>query len=308
MDDTTISKIKAALGSKTLEATGRKASGCINQGEAFRTDRGLVFIKSSNAPVAKVLFESEFSSLKAIEQTGTIRVPHPITIVEGSDNTFYCVLEFLDLRNTAIHQKELGEKLADMHLHNEKVAKKGGPVAYVKQFGFAHTTCVGLLPLDNTWHDDWPTFYSKRLQTPIDLIVKEKGNTEVLTLWNELRPIIPRFFENITIKPSLLHGDLWRGNFGELESGPVIFDPGCLYGHHELELSQTTLFGGFTRSFYDAYHERIPKVIGYQAREQLYQLFHLLNHWHHFGGGYKDQSLNTMRTLIKTKFPLEKSL
>lgn len=60
----------------------------------------------------------------------------------------------------------------------------------------------------------------------------------------------------------------------------MVFDPGCIYGHHELEISQTTLFGGFTRSFYDAYYKRIPKAaIGYRAREQLYQLFHLLNHW-----------------------------
>lgn len=190
MDNSTIKKIKDVLKTKTLEATGRKASGCINQGEAFRTDSGLVFIKSSNAPVvrsfkygneihacvaqlvglsdsylyyffsqAKVLFESEFTSLRTIEQTGTVRVPHPIAIVEGSDNTFYCILEFLDLRNTAAYQKELGEKLADLHLHNEQVAKKDGPIPYVRQFGFPETTCIGLLPLDNTWHDDWPVIF-----------------------------------------------------------------------------------------------------------------------------------------------------
>lgn len=103
------------------------------------------------------MFESEFASLSVLEKTGTIRVPHPIKIVEGSDGLFYSIMEYLKLRSASRYHTELGKKLADLHLHNENVAKQGSSnISYVKQFGFFQTTCVGALPLDNTWHDDWP--------------------------------------------------------------------------------------------------------------------------------------------------------
>lgn len=110
---------------------------------------------------------------------------------------------------------------------------------------------------------------------------------------------IPDLFRDLDIVPALLHGDLWGGNVAEDASGPIIFDPASFYGHSEYELAIAGMFGGFSRSFYSAYHSAIPEAPGFEARLQLYQLFHYLNHWNHFGSGYRGSSLNIMRNLIK---------
>lgn len=110
---------------------------------------------------------------------------------------------------------------------------------------------------------------------------------------------IPQFFTDVEIVPALLHGDLWGGNVAEVEEGPVIFDPASFYGHSEYELGIAGMFGGFNSSFYSAYHEKIPKAVGFAKRNQLYQLFHYLNHWNHFGGGYRGSSIRIMKDLLK---------
>jgi protein-ribulosamine 3-kinase len=110
---------------------------------------------------------------------------------------------------------------------------------------------------------------------------------------------IPDLFHDLEIMPALLHGDLWGGNVAEDSSGPIIFDPASFYGHSEYELAIAGMFGGFSSSFYSAYHSKIPKAPGFQKRLELYQLFHYLNHWNHFGSGYRGSSLNIMRNLVK---------
>jgi len=110
---------------------------------------------------------------------------------------------------------------------------------------------------------------------------------------------MPIFFEDLEIFPSLLHGDLWTGNAAQSGGNPVVFDPASFYGHHEYDLAIGRMFGGFDSEFYQAYHEAIPKEPGFEQRSQLYQLFHCLNHWNHFGGGYRGQSLGILRKIVK---------
>lgn len=110
---------------------------------------------------------------------------------------------------------------------------------------------------------------------------------------------IPDLFHDLDIVPALLHGDLWGGNVAEDSSGPIIFDPASFYGHSEYELAIAGMFGGFSGSFYSAYHSKVPKAPDFEKRLKLYQLFHYLNHWNHFGSGYRGSSLSIMRNLIK---------
>jgi len=91
----------------------------------------------------------------------------------------------------------------------------------------------------------------------------------------------------ITEPPSLLHGDLWAGNFLCNEQGePVLIDPAVYYGHREADLAMTKVFGGFSSAFYAAYQEEYPLEDGWQEREPLYKLYHILNHLNIFGTGY----------------------
>ena len=116
----------------------------------------------------------------------------------------------------------------------------------------------------------------------------------------KLRSGMSQFFEDVTLFPSLLHGDLWSGNMAQSGSEPVIFDPASFFGHHEYDLAIGKMFGGFGSEFHKSYHNLIPKEPGFEIRSELYQLFHCLNHWNLFDDGhYRSQSLGAMKNLIK---------
>ncbi|XP_056009012.1 ketosamine-3-kinase-like [Ostrea edulis] len=180
--------------------------------------------------------------------------------------------------------------MARLHLRNsellekskrtEKYAGKANQLTPVTQFGFDTTTCCGYLPQDNTWQCNWTDFYSRKLQHQMNLIEKDYRDKEARELWSELQLKLPTFFNMLDdIQPALMHGDLWGGNVGENKNGPVIYDPASFYGHSEFDLAIAKMFGGFGSSFFDNYHKVIPQSSGFKQRENLYNLFHYLNHW-----------------------------
>ncbi|KAF2345709.1 Fructosamine/Ketosamine-3-kinase, partial [Trinorchestia longiramus] len=251
-----------------------------------------------------VMFKGELESLRALHQTKTVRVPKPYLLVsdeESRDGTVVLVMEALDMKGgsaTAL----LGSQLADLHLHNMKLrdapsASRVTPsssddsdstgVTYVDRFGFGVPTCCGFLPQDNEWCDDWQVFFARKLDYQIKRLETERSGASVReagVLWSVLQPLLPRLFDDVpAIVPSLLHGDLWGGNVSSVEEQgvtvPVIFDPASFYGHHEYDLAIAMMFGGFSKSFFAAYFEKIPKASGWEKRNELYKLFHYLNHW-----------------------------
>lgn len=71
--------------------------------------------------------------------------------------------------------------------------------------------------------------------------------------FESLYKLLPSIFDTEQ-KPSLIHGDLWSGNFICNESAePVLIDPAVYFGHPSVDLEMTTLFGGFHSGFYEAY-------------------------------------------------------
>ncbi|NXR73134.1 KT3K kinase, partial [Pycnonotus jocosus] len=217
------------------------------------------------------------------------------------------------------HSALLGTQLADLHLHNQqlrgKMKKEESTVGkgqgqmeahFVDQFGFHTVICCGYLPQlvlllqVNNWHRDWVSFFARqRIQPLMDLIERSSGDREARELWAQLQLKIPSFFCGIEIVPALLHGDLWGGNVAEDDSGPIIFDPASFYGHSEYDLEIARMFGGFSSFFYSTYHSKIPRAAGFEKHLQLYQLFHYMNQWNHFGSGYRGSSINIMRNLVK---------
>ena len=114
---------------------------------------------------------------------------------------------------------------------------------------------------------------------------------DVAELGQRLSARLPDLFDGYTPEASLLHGDLWGGNWGVDVSGePVLFDPAVYYGDREADLAMTELFGGFSREFYAAYRQAWPLDAGYSTRKKLYNLYHVLNHFNLFGGGYLSQA------------------
>lgn len=218
-------------------------------------------------------------------------------VVDGGKHGAALIVEFVPMSN-GLGQlgAHLGKKLAKMHQHESK-----------KGFGFHVKTAAGRITLNNDWHHDWVEFFARnRMDYIMREIEKVHGDREVAQEWSKLQPILPKFFKHLqggkSIRPVLIHGDLWAGNAAETltkPQEPIIFDPGSFYAHNEFELSISHLFGGFPSTFYDAYHAIHPRAKQYRQRLTLYKLFHNLNHYAHFGGHYRYSALSQFGELIK---------
>ncbi|GIX77224.1 protein MTO1 homolog, mitochondrial, partial [Caerostris extrusa] len=276
------SKLKAALELSFVKSKGTKGGGCISEGRVFETENGDIFVKVNKEAKAEVMFEGELEGLKTIQKTETVRVPTPMKVINLKPYGTVLVMEYIDMKGLSKYPEQLGEQLAKMHLFNSNLESSDNSVhksdeeklVHIDKFGFHTTTCCGYIAQVNTWKDDWVEFYTQqKLDHQINMITSNYGDRELTELC---------------------------GNVAETSEGPVIFDPAVFYGHSEFELAIADMFGGFPRSFYNAYHNVLPKEHNFEKRKDLYKLFHCLNHWNHFGGGYRSSSLSIIKRLLKT--------
>ncbi|CAK8684793.1 unnamed protein product [Clavelina lepadiformis] len=248
------------------------------------------------------MYEGERASLEKLHETNIIKVPKPIKIFSRGEKSFF-VMEYLAINSLQKQAACLGKKLAQLHIHNEKLqalsSRNGSFVGrssqYIQKFGFDVTTCCGFLPMNNEWEDDWLTFYARnRLQPQIDRVISTYQDRNVLSLWPELERVLPKFFpRQLKITPALLHGDFWVGNTGETGSEPCVVDPASTYGHSEFDLALPP----FPTEFHTAYHKVIPKQPGFDKRHKIYILFYMLNRWNHLGSGYGPTAVAKMREI-----------
>jgi fructosamine-3-kinase len=260
--------------------------GCINQGFSI-SDRQITYFVKMNQASEAAMFAAESIGLKQIYETKTIRVPQPICWgVAG--NFSYIVLEWLQMDgNSTKSWWEMGGKLAQMH----KVTTQNG-------FGWNMNNTIGSTPQINTWTSDWVEFLLKyRLGYQFQLARRQGGN---FPLQEKLLAAIPQLFANRQVQPSLVHGDLWGGNVGCTVLGePVIFDPATYFGDREVDLAMTELFGRFPVAFYQGYNAVFPLDDGYEKRKTLYNLYHILNHFNLFGGGYAAQANRMIEQILQ---------
>ena len=147
---------------------------------------------------------------------------------------------------------------------------------------------------------DWIEFFAQyRLGFQLDLAERSGYGGRWLEQGRRLCSRLADFFDGYRPRPSLLHGDLWGGNWAADAAGePVIFDPASYFGDREADLAMTQLFGGFGRAFYDAYTSAWPLDPGAGTRRDLYNLYHVLNHLNLFGGGYRAQAERMIGRLL----------
>ncbi|KAJ1814213.1 hypothetical protein LPJ60_006108 [Coemansia sp. RSA 2675] len=228
------------------------------------------------------MFEAEVAGLSALRQTGTFRVPQPLGIGKVSDGAFL-VTEFIQLQPLSDQQK-FGQMLAAMHL-----AK--GP----EKFGFDIDNYIGTTPQLNGWKESWVDFLHTRLKFQFDQApLPEKAQRQA----EQLLANLPVFFQDTTIVPSMIHGDLWSGNCAEDENRePVVYDPAVYWGHNESELGIMRLFGRFGDELYEAYHAHLPKAPGFDKRAPIYELYHLVNHLNMFGVAYLDRCIRLLQII-----------
>lgn len=265
------------------------AGGCINSTEVLQGNGQRYFVKL-NAAARLDMFEAEAAGLDEILRSHTVRVPRPVCSGTAHDQA-YLVLEYLELDGCRgdLSEALLGRQLAAMHQVTHR------------EYGWQRNNTIGSTPQVNTTEADWLQFYREhRLRYQLHRAA-ENGGRRLLNVGDKLLEKLPLFFTNYQPVASLLHGDLWSGNHGTLSDGtPVIFDPAVYYGDREADLAMTELFGGYGRGFYAAYREVWPLDSGYEVRKDLYNLYHVLNHFNLFGGGYAGQAEGLIRRLLST--------
>ncbi len=261
--------------------------GCINEAWRVEGDPAPVFVKLNRAGLAD-MFAAEADGLRAILDSGSVRVPRPLCTGVAGDRA-YLVLEYLAFgRGNGAAMVTLGRQLAAMH-------RTTAPA-----FGWHRDNTIGSTPQVNDWTGDWVEFLRvHRLGYQYELAAANGFGGELSRLGERLLAALDGFFSDHRPQPSLLHGDLWSGNQGVLASGePVVFDPAVYHGDREADLAMTELFGGFGADFQAAYREAWPLDAGYGVRKVLYNLYHVLNHLNLFGGGYHGQALSMTGRLL----------
>ncbi|HUW28164.1 MAG TPA: fructosamine kinase family protein [Sulfuriferula sp.] len=278
--------IQTATGAAfSIQRTTPVGGGCINATWCIESDTTRYFVKTNNA--AKLhMFEAEASGLAALAASRTLRVPRPLTSGVAGNEAFL-VLEWLDLDGRGSAAR-LGQQLAALH-------RISAP-----RFGFASDNTIGATPQHNTWMDNWPDFWrDQRLGFQLELAARNGFGGSLKTRGERLMGNLAGLFDGYQPQPSLLHGDLWSGNYGYTQAGePVIFDPAVYYGDRETDLAMTELFGGFPADFHAAYRTAWPLDAGYAVRKNLYNLYHILNHANLFGGSYARQAEGMMERLL----------
>ncbi len=261
--------------------------GCIN--ETFKVSDGNkhYFVKLNSASCL-LMFEAEAAGLNEIYHSHTLRVPSPICWGKNNHQS-WLVLEYLNLNNTSRGDAAaLGSGLAAMHrTHSE-------------HFGWMRNNTIGKTPQINTLTTNWVQFWrDHRLGYQLKL-AKNNGYTGKLQeLGERLMSELNIFFNNTSPTASLLHGDLWNGNFSfDVEGQPIIYDPAVYHGDREADIAMTELFGMFPTAFYAAYRDDYPLDSGYNTRKILYNLYHILNHLNLFGGSYRHQAEQMINELL----------
>ena len=271
----------------TVESQRSVGGGCINDACVVGNGDVSYFVKTNTA-VCAFMFEAEAAGLAEIAGTHAICVPQPVCFgIAG--NAAYLVLECLEFgQGKSETQRSLGAQLAAMHQIRHK------------QYGWCRDNTIGSTPQSNAEMGNWVDFWREsRLGFQLSLAVRNGAPAAIERKGESLKASLASFFPGIMPPPSLLHGDLWSGNWAaDSEGNPVIFDPAVYYGDRETDIAMTELFGGFSPDFYAAYREAYPLDAGYKVRKTLYNLYHILNHYNLFGGGYASQAERMIDSLL----------
>jgi protein-ribulosamine 3-kinase len=254
--------------------------GCINETYRIEGSGFACFVKMNRADRAEML-AAEAAGLAALAEARAVRVPKPVCH-GASRHKSWLVLEYIELgRLGDATAAALGRGLARLH----------GVTA--GQYGWHRDNTIGSTPQVNAPAGDWITFWrERRLGYQLELArSKGEGAYRLDAAGRRLMEKLPAFFAGYRPAPSLLHGDLWSGNAAAGADGePVLYDPAVYYGDRETDVAMTELFGGFPHGFYQAYRSEYPLDAGYETRKALYNLYHVLNHFNLFGGGYGVQA------------------
>ena len=262
------------------------SGGDINDAYTLMLDDGSVLFMKSNTASAFDMFRAEAAGLAAIRATGTIRTPGVLAAGEDGSRSFLLMEYLQGGRRIRDYWETFADELAMMHK-----AETDPEIGY----GFARDNYIGSGKQINTPRSSWVAFFRDCRLTPqfrrAERYFDPGDRKKISSLLDNLDRYLPE-----PAKPSLLHGDLWGGNYMTGDDGKAwLIDPAVYYGHPEADLAMTQLFGGFAYEFYEEYRDVAGLDSGYSDRRDLYNLYHLVNHLNLFGGGY----LSSVRSILR---------
>jgi fructosamine-3-kinase len=281
------------LSEKIIEACGprverytRVSGGDINEAYCIFTAGKKYFLKVNSASEFPDMFEKEANGLRALSENCHLHIPQ--VIKNGvAENEQFLLLEWIEggPGNKNLWE-DFGNGLAKLHMKKQE------------SFGWKENNYIGSLVQINEPKNSWTEFYAQHRILPLVKQVFDSGmfTTKEVKDAELLCTRLDRLFPKE--HPSLLHGDLWSGNFMCSTEGPAIFDPSVYCGHREMDLGMSKLFGGFDTEFYEAYHQTYPLEKDWQKRIPLTQLYPLLVHAVLFGGGYAASAANIIRSFV----------
>lgn len=247
------------------------------------------FLKVNSGINALTMFQTEAKALKSISDTKTIKTPN-VYNVDSADGFDFILMDYIDTKiPSSKNMKLFGEQLAKLHLVTSD------------DFGFEFDNFIGSLHQSNKKFNNWNNFFIDERLAPQLQLAKQKGllNQQEIPSKEKMKSICLTYFQDI--KPSLLHGDLWSGNYVIASNGiPYLIDPATYFGHNEVDIAMSKLFGGFSSDFYNTYHSVIPQDNYTKQRIELYQLYYLLVHLNLFGRSY----YNSVKSILSTYFKL----
>jgi len=273
--------------SEPIKSTSSVSGGCIADSRKLLLESGKVFFLKQLRGSNSGAFDAEERGLEELRKSGTVNVPE--VVCKGLD---FLLLQWIEAgySRSSSSMEMLGRQFAELHRYRGK------------KFGFSDDNLLGDSPQSNKPSKEgslnWAVFFAEnRLEFQTSLAVKNGYVTpEMRNLMDNLIKKVPDLISGTEEEPSLLHGDLWSGNYLIDKMGiPWLIDPAVYYGHREADLAMTSLFGGFSNTFYSAYKSAYPISQGYAEREPLYQLYHLLNHLNLFGTGYYGQVISILK-------------
>ncbi len=275
-------RIESVLG-EAVKVSSSVGGGSIADSNIIETKSGKKFFLKTGFNSS--MFINEANGLKELQKANCITVPEII----AADKQFLLLELILPGRRSRDFWSIFGEQFALMHQYTNN------------SFGFYENNFIGATPQLNVAEGnekmDWVEFYFNKRLLPQFKLAEKSGfaREEFRRAFLVVEDRLAQILEGSEETPSLLHGDLWSGNFiTGTEGEPVLIDPAVYYGHREADLAMTYLFGGFSDEFYNSYMSANPLKEGWEYRMNIYKLYHVLNHLNLFGTGYYGQAISLM--------------
>lgn len=254
------------------------SGGAINRCARLHTEAGAFFLKwNESAPTDMFAKEAKGLELLASAQSGLI-IPEVIL----KENNFL-LLNYIQEAKTS-NSYLFGSKLALLHKTTNEL------------FGLDHNNYIGVLPQSNQYYPNWLDFFVRERIEPQVKMAIDSGRID-----SSFVSIFDRVLNFTYVRfpdepPALLHGDLWNGNYRwTTEGNAAIYDPAVYFGHREMDIAMTRLFGGFDQQFYDGYNDIYPLEDGVEERIKLCNLYPILVHTNLFGGGYVHKAIRLLK-------------